>query len=352
MVAARAAVSVGAHSTSQGEIALREAIAQRLRDEGIRTGLDRLLITNGAMQGLDICFRTLLSPGEEVLMPHPGFFIQGIVGRAGGVVRGFPSPEGDGFRPDWDSAQKQITNRTRILFINSPVNPTGYVYTRDDVERALQLAQAHDMWIISDESYSRFVYRGLKHGSVASLPGAEHRTILIRSFSKDYAMSAWRLGYVSMPFPLVNRLVRALEWSCLSVNRVAQAAGLAALTGPDDWIRRFVADAERHATVFPDALNAMEGMRCQRPGGGLNILVGFDGPIDDIVERLVLEGGVPVHPGEAFGAPGYFRIQFGATDAALELARERIASVLDDRAHLAARGGRGVPQYRGAPRMG
>lgn len=338
--AAHSRTAYHGYAPSLGEPQLREAIVEGLSNEGIPAPADRVLVTNGAMQALDICFRTLLaSRGAvlNVLMPYPGFFIQGLVERAGGELLGLPSPEGDGFRPDWEAARRLITPRTRVLFVNSPVNPTGYVFDADDLAEAASLAAEHDLWIVSDESYSHFVYGGRSHRSICAFPGAGERTILVRSFSKDYAMPGWRLGYMVMPPALAGALARAFEWSCLCVNRLAQAVGLAALSGPQDWIRRFVADAERRATLVSEGLNAIPGIRCRPPAGGLNILVGFAGETSELVERLVLDGGVPAHPGEAFGAPGYFRLQFGATDEALASAIERISSIVRRRS-AAARG--------------
>lgn len=327
--AAAAAAGREGYAPSAGEPELREAIAATLSPEGIATDPDSVLVTNGAMQALEISFRVLLEAGESVLIAQPGFFIGGQVRQAGGRLIGFPSPERDAFRPDWEAAEHAVDRGTRVLFLNTPVNPTGYVFRAEDIEAALELAERHDLTIVSDESYSRFVYGGLSHLSVASYPEARERTILIRSFSKDYAMAGWRLGYAVLPPRLVDAVIRSFEWSCLCVSRIVQATGLAALTGPGSWMEGFVRDGERRAGLVADGLNRIPGIRCTQPEGGLNALVGFDGDASALVSQLVFERNVPVHPGEAFGAPGYLRFQFGADEATLRAAIDRVEQTVE-----------------------
>ncbi len=322
----------GGYAASNGEPELRAAIADTLRAEGVDARPEAVLVTNGAMQALDLSFRTLIEPGSAVLIPLPGFFIGGLVEREGGRLRGFPSPEEEGFRPDWDAVSDAVAHGARVLFLNTPVNPTGYVFGDEDLERALELAERHDLWVISDESYSHFVYDGFRHRTIAALPGALERTILIRSFSKDFAMPGWRLGYMLLPPALVEPITRTFEWSCLCVNRTVQAAGHAALTGPRDWIDEFVRDAARIGGSAANELDAIDGLRCVVPGGGLNLLVRCDTDADALATRLVVEHGVPVHPGGPFGAGEHFRMQFGAPDEAVREAIARVRAALQDTA--------------------
>jgi aspartate/methionine/tyrosine aminotransferase len=286
---------------------------------------ERVVVTNGAMHALDLCFRTLLKQGDGVIMAQPGYFIDGLVDRAGGVLQPFPSPESEGFRPDWDAAQRAITPRSRILFLNSPVNPTGYIYTDADLESAWQLARSHDLWIVSDESYSHFVYGGRKHRSILELDPTVERTILVRSFSKDYAMPGFRLGYVALPAALVDATAATLEWSCLCVNQTAQAVGHAALTGPQEWIETFVQDGEHLAGTVAAAIASVEGLRCLEPQGGLNVLASYGGDVDQLVAHAVSQLGFGIQPGTIFGAPGYFRFQFGGRERAVRVGLERLA---------------------------
>jgi aspartate/methionine/tyrosine aminotransferase len=329
VAAAAKAAAANLHAPSSGELELRVAIAERLVAEGIDAEPERVVVSNGAMQALEICFRVLLRGGGAVVVPEPRFFIGPLVHQAGGVLQGFDSPEEDGYRPDWAAGAAAVDSDARALFVNSPVNPTGYVFTDDDNEAALALAQAHDLWLISDESYAHFVYGGRRHLSPARLDGARDRVVLIRSFSKDYAMSGWRLGYALLPPALVDPFARALEWSCLSVNRVAQMAVAAALTGPDDWVRAFVADAQRRATWVWEALDASAGLSCSRPDGGMNVLLRPSISTDRLVEHLLQRERVAVQPGGPFGAPDHFRFQFGGDEATVRAAVRRIVSAAE-----------------------
>jgi aminotransferase len=325
--AARGAASYSGWAASRGEPALRGAIATRLTEDAAIYAPDQIVVTNGAMQALDVCFRTLLTIGEEVLCPEPRFFIDGLIARAGGVLIGVPSPEVADFRPDWEDARRRVSSSTRILFLNSPTNPTGYVFDDLDIDAAAQLAHDYDLWIVSDESYSHFVYGDRRHRSVATHALAFERTVVVRSFSKDYAIPGWRVGYLAAPGPLVEALAETLEWSCLAVSNISQRVALAALLGSHQWIDEAVRQAELQAASFARGINAIPGLRCREPHGGLNVLVRPSEDANEFVRALILEVGVPAHPGEAFGAPGFFRLQFGGTDDARRAAIERVATV-------------------------
>jgi len=317
-----------AYTMASGEPALRQAIVDALTEEGHTAQADRVVVTNGAMQALDVCFRTLLRPGDGVLFPQPGYFIDGLVHRAGGVLQGFRSDPADRFRPDWEHAAERVTERTKILFLNSPVNPTGYVYSAEDLSQASRLAELYDLWILSDESYSKFLYGDATHISPHSLGEVRGRTILVRSFSKDYAMSGWRLGYIVCPVGVFQDIADTMEWSCLCVNRAAQAAGVAALTGPQGWVREFVQESDRLGQLASQLINVVPRLHCFAPRGGLNLFVRYDGDVDSLVSRAVFELGVPIQPGSAFGLDGHFRFQFGGTEEAIRRGAERLAQAV------------------------
>ena len=317
------------YGDSRGSSALRVAIAARLAAEGLPVDPDRVLVTNGATHALDVCFRTLLGDGAGVVMPRPGYFIDGLVRRAGGVIQPFASVEENNWKPDWDDAERVVTSSSRLLFLNTPVNPTGYVYTDADLERAWQLATDHDLWIVSDESYSHFIYGEERHRSPLVLDPDGERTILVRSFSKDYAMPGWRLGYLTAAAGVAEQLAATLEWSCLCVNQTAQAIGIAAAGGPREWIDRFVGDGDRLGARAASAIAEIPGLRCVAPQGGLNILVGYSGDVERLVQHSVSDLGFAILPGAAFGAPGYFRFQFGGSADSVEIGLERLATAVE-----------------------
>jgi aspartate/methionine/tyrosine aminotransferase len=281
------------------------------------------------MQALDVCFRALLGPGDGVLFPAPGYFIGGLVTRAGGTVQPFRSLPGSGFQPDWEHAAASVQQNTKMIFLNSPVNPTGYIYSVDDLTAAMRIAERHNLWVISDESYSKFIYREGRHLSPLSIDQTGSRTIVVRSFSKDFAMSGWRLGYIAAPLHLVERIADALEWMILCVDRAAQAVGLAALTGSQDWIATFVSRSERLGELAWKLLNDCPALSCPAPQGGLNLFVRFDADANELVRDVVYRQAVPIHPGSAFGLDGYFRFQFGATEEVISEATRRVIDTAD-----------------------
>lgn len=319
-----ASASERGYAPSRGEPRLREAIAASLAPRGIPVSPGQVLVTDGAMHALDLVFRSVLAPGDEVLMPAPGFFIGGLVRRAGGRLVHFPSPAADDFRPSWAAARALLTPRTRILYVNTPVNPTGYVYDESDVRAAAELAGEAGLLLVSDESLSHFIYGGRRHLSPAAGAAGEPRGVLVGSFSKDYAMPGMRVGYVVLPANLVRQVSAMLEWSVLSVSRPAQAAALAALTGPHDWVETMVTGAAARGRRVASELNAITRLSCIPPSGGLNLFPGFAGDAERLTYDLVVRFGVPVCPGSAFGAPGYFRVQFGGSEQDLALAVQRI----------------------------
>jgi len=328
--AAAAAVFRPGFAPTRGEPALREAIARSLAGRGVRAETGQVLVTDGAMHALDLLFRSLLEPGDEVLMPAPGYFIGGLVRRAGGRLVRFPSPAADGFRPDWSAARERLSARTRILYVNTPVNPTGYVYDEEDLRAAADLADQAGLVLVSDESLANFVYGGRPHLSPArAVPGAPGR-VLVGSFSKDYAMSGLRVGYAVIPGPLLGQVSAMLEWSVLAVSRPAQAAALAALTGPRDWVGRMAADGATLGAALAAEIAAIPGLTCVPPRGGLNLFPAFAGDAERLTYDLIVRFGVPVCPGSAFGGRGHFRLQFGQSGDDLRRAVRSIAAAAND----------------------
>jgi aminotransferase len=325
-----ASIAMNGYAPSLGDPVLREAVADSLAARGVVAGADQVLITDGAMHALDLVFRAVLQPGDEVLMPAPGFFVGGLVQRASGRLVYFPSSAERGFKPDWDAAASRVTPRTKIIYVNTPVNPTGYVYDDSDLIAACALAERAGLLLVSDESLSHFVYGGRLHKSpLAAWPG-EQRAVLVGSFSKDYALPGMRVGYAVLPEIVFRSVASILEWSVLSVSRPAQAAALAALTGPRDWISRMVADAASRGMRVAEELAAMPGLTCLAPSGGLNLFPAFAGDAERLTYDLVLRSGVPVCPGSAFGMIGNFRLQFGGDEHDLGIALQRIRHTLSE----------------------
>jgi aminotransferase len=362
IAAAERAIAENQEAPSQGLPRLRRAVARRL---GMEIGREinpdtEVLVTSGAMQGLSIVFRALLEPGDEVVIPSPCYFFHGCIELAGGVAVHVPMAEETGFAWDMEAIAAAITPRTRAIVVNTPVNPTGYVLTRAEIAALADLALAHDLLIIADESYDRMVYDGYQHESVAAIPEAaacplclatlacrpgqagqaggqaRERTILIRSCTKSYAMPAWRVGYIVAPADLTAQFTKAMEWELLHVNHVAQAAAAAAIDGPQDWLEDVAEEFQRARDWLLSGLAKVDGFSCVRPRGGpflfLNIARLFAS--SEAASDALLAVGVPTVPGRYCQSDAHVRLAFGATSDVLDRVIARLAEVARRCYHL------------------
>ena len=241
---------------------LRELIAAKLRD---RNGIpiddvEDVLVTNGGIHGLYIICLSLLEPGDEVLIPDPEWPpAAGNILAARGVPVGYRLHEANGWRSDLDEVEAKITPKTRILYLNSPNNPTGGVLTRADLERLAAIARKHDLWVISDEAYEDVVFDG-EHVSIASMPGMYERTIPLYTFSKSYAMTGLRLGYVAIKDAAIrDRAKKILFYTASNVASVVQYGGIGALEGPQDCIETFRTELRARRDLFYRGVNEAAG---------------------------------------------------------------------------------------------
>jgi len=333
------------YGPAQGFPDLREAIADYVsRTRSIRVGPDHVAVVPGGKPILFFPMLALLEPGDEVLYPNPGFPIyESMIRFLGAVPVPLPLMEERGFALDLDLLRDRLSERTRLLILNSPHNPTGGVLSRADVEAIADMVRDRDLMVLSDEIYSR-IYYDEPPFSIASLPGMLEKTIILDGFSKTYAMTGWRIGYGVMPTWLVAAVNRLMVNSNSCTASFTQRAALAALTGPQDDADRMVAEFRRRRDAFCDALNALPGLRCARPQGAFyafpNIRdTGFSS--GELADRLLEEAGVACLSGTAFGAfgEGYLRFSYANSYENLMEAVERIAAFLERaRLSLAAKG--------------
>jgi len=318
------------YTSNAGLVELRSAICDDLeRRHGIRYGPEEeCLVTAGVSQGLDLALRAMLEPGDEVLVPEPCYVAyKPCVSFAGGLPVAVPTEGSDGFRIDIDRVASLITNKTKALVIGSPANPTGAVQSRENLNSIVTLAVQHDLYIISDEIYERLSYLG-PHTCVAALPGARERTILLNGFSKAYAMTGWRVGYVCAP-PMISDLMQRMhQYTLLCAPHVAQAAALEAIIGCEDDVNEMVADYDRRRRMFVDGLRAI-GLECTEPGGGFYAfpsvaVTGLDSA--NFAEQLLVSERVAVVPGTVFGdsGEGYIRCCYATGSTLLEEAVDRM----------------------------
>jgi aspartate/methionine/tyrosine aminotransferase len=323
------------YTSPAGVAALREALA---RDLGERRGLSiepkEVVVGPGAKPFLLFPALALVEPGDEVLYPDPGFpSYEAIIGIVGGKPVPFPLREEGTFTPDVDALERLATERTRLIILNSPGNPTGGVMPREDLERVAAVAKACDCYVLSDEIYSRMIFGGAPHLSIAALPGMKERTIILDGFSKTYGMTGWRLGYAAMPVALAERVELLLTHVVGSTAAFTQYAGIEAVTGPQDDVEAARVEFERRRDAIVAGLCGIPGVRCQKPDGAMYVfpnVKAFGRSSDELAEYLLVEAGVAVLPGNVFGqmGEGYLRLCYANSLERIERAIEQMGYAL------------------------
>jgi aspartate/methionine/tyrosine aminotransferase len=316
---------------SAGTPELRRAIADKLaRENAVAVDSEReVLITHGAMHAVHLVLQSVLEAGDEVLMFSPTYFFGGLVELVRGRPVYAPLREEGGFAFDVAALERAVTPRTRVLLLNCPCNPTGHVAGAEELGAIVRFAEKHDVLIVSDESYEKFVYDGRRNVSIGSIDEVRDRTVTIQSFTKSYGMAGWRIGYLAGPREIVSAAQKVLEWTGLMCNHPAQAAATAALTGPKEWFERIVARFQRNRDAIADAIDRMDRVSAVRPASTPFILVNVaqlgESPAA-LSARLLIDHGIPSVPGDAFEAPHHLRIPFGGTSEAIDEASRRLAA--------------------------
>ena len=314
---------------------LRAAVATEIsRTRGVEVGPQNVVIMPGGKPGIFFPMLALIEPGDEVIYPDPGFPTYESVTRfLGAVPRPVPLLEENDFSFDMVAFEQSLSDRTRLIILNSPSNPTGSIIPRQDLERIAEAARAHDAWVLSDEIYSRLVYDG-EHESIISLPGMLERTVLLDGFSKTYAMTGWRLGYGVMPAEVAEAMGPLLTHSVGCTATFTQYAGLAALTGPQDAVDRMIAQFRLRRDAIVEGLNAISGITCQKPQGAFYAfpnVKSFGKTSAEMAAYLLDQAGVAVLPGTAFGryGEGYLRLSYANSLENIERALVRIGDALE-----------------------
>ena len=314
--------------------ALREAVAAFLERTGrMRVAPDRVVVTPGAKPIMFFTILALAGPGDEVLYPDPGFpMYESITSFAGATAVPVPLRESNGFRVDVAELERLITPRSRLLIINSPHNPCGSALTREDCAAIAELAQRHDLLVLTDEVYWAIRYGGT-HVSVLDFDGMAERTILLDGWSKTYAMTGWRLGFGVFPAPLVEPVTRLAINSVSCTSAFSQYAAIAALEGPQDAVMEMVAEFGRRRDVIVAGLNEIPGVSCVEPQGAFYAFPNITGTglsAATLQARLLNEAGVAALSGTAFGSwgEGFLRLSYANSVANIELALDAIKSVV------------------------
>ncbi|MEX0782812.1 MAG: aminotransferase class I/II-fold pyridoxal phosphate-dependent enzyme [Dehalococcoidia bacterium] len=287
-----------------------------------------IIITSGSSEALDIAFRAILDPGDEVLCPDPSYVAYAPTTiMAGGCFRPVPTYAENDFRLLPGDLEEAITPRTKALILGYPSNPTGAVMGREDLLAVGEVARAHDLPVISDEIYDRLTYDG-SHTCVAALPGMRERTLLLGGFSKAYAMTGWRLGWVCAPEPLAEAVMKVHQYVMMSAPTAAQYAGIAAIEHGEPFVEEMVAEYDRRRRLIVDGFRAI-GLDTFEPRGAFYAFPSIQATgLDSTTfsERLLEEERVAVVPGNAFGpgGEGHVRACYASSYEQIERALERI----------------------------
>jgi len=320
------------HYTSNfGTLELRRALASHLeRRYGVAYDpVTELLITVGASEAVDLALRATCDPGDEVILHEPSYvsYVPAVV-FAGGIVRHVPTRFEDDFALDPAAVEAAVTDRTKALFLGYPCNPTGAVLPEAVQDELAAIAVRHDLLVYSDEIYDRLAYGTYRHRAMSALPGMRERTVLMGGFSKAYAMTGWRVGYLAAPAPILEGIVKVHQYGIMSAPTIAQDAALVALVEGEADVERMVAEYDRRRRLLVDGLNGL-GLDTFEPRGAFYAFPRISSTglsADAFTERLLAEERVAVVPGDAFGPSGadHVRMCYATSYEQLEEALRRI----------------------------
>ena len=326
------------YTSNYGTIELRRALSRNL-DRLYGVGYDpdgEILVTVGASEALAIALAAIVDPGDEVILHEPSYvaYIPGIT-FAGGVPVLVATSQDDGWALDPAKLEAAISPHTKALFLGYPCNPTGAVLGPDTLRAIADIAQRHDLIVISDEIYDRLVYGDHQHVAFSALPGMKDRTILLGGFSKAYAMTGWRVGYACAPRDLMDGIVKIHQYQIMSAPTTAQDAALVALTVAEQDVQRMVGEYDRRRRMFVEGLNRI-GLPTVEPKGAFYAFPRISGTgltSEQFSEQLLFEHRVAVVPGSAFGpsGEGFVRASLATSYEQLEEALVRIDQFVSSR---------------------
>lgn len=324
-----------AYTANAGLLELRQEIAHYLsrRFQVDYDPNDQIIVTVGASQSIDLAFRAILNPGDEVLIIEPCFVsYASLVTLAGGVPVRIATYAEDEFKVTPKQLEEAITTRTKAIMICTPNNPTGTSLSRDELTAIAAVAKKHDLLVVSDEIYAELTYDG-EFTSLASIPGMQERTILINGFSKGFAMTGWRLGYTAAPKELTSLMVKIYQYTTMSAPTMLQKGAIEALKNSADQVEKMRQSYWRRRNFIVESLNSI-GLNCHTPGGAFYVFPSIKETglsSEEFAEKLLHEERVAVVPGNAFGdsGEGYIRCSYATSIEQLEKAMERIKRFLN-----------------------
>ncbi|HUN63679.1 MAG TPA: pyridoxal phosphate-dependent aminotransferase [Candidatus Sulfotelmatobacter sp.] len=324
------------YTPTGGIMPLREAIsAWHKRELGSDYHAKECVVNVGGKHSIFNTISVLIQHGDEVVLPAPYWVsYPDIIKYAGGTPVIVPTRQEDGFSAKAAAIEKAITPKTKMVIINSPSNPTGGVIDGEEFERILAVCQKHNLWLMSDECYSHFVYEPHKPFSIASAKDATNRLIIIGSMSKTFAMTGWRIGYTLAPEPLIQAIIKVQSQSTSNPTSIAQYAALEAMRGSMESVPPMLAEYAKRRKRIVEGLRTIPGIECEWPGGAFyafpNVSAHLQGahPLakscTDLAKDLLEKAHVALIPGEAFGAPGFLRLSYATSIERIEEGLRRL----------------------------
>lgn len=324
------------YTSNAGLAELQMEISRYLkRRMGLSYERDEIFITVGGSEAIDVACRVMLDPGDEVIIPEPCYVSYvPCVTLTGGVPVRITLSSDDQFKLTGEKLEAAITDRTKLVVLPFPNNPTGAIMTKEELEVIAEIVKKHDLFVLSDEIYAELTYDG-KHVSIASLPGMRERTVVINGFSKAYAMTGWRLGYAAAPKNILAQMIKVHQFAIMCAPTTSQYAAIEALRNGDDDVERMRESYDERRRFLVQKLNGM-GLTCFEPRGAFYVFpdirhLGMTS--EEFAEKLLEQERVAVVPGNAFGAcgEGFLRISYAYSIEKLKNALEKIKKFVDTR---------------------
>ena len=321
------------YTANLGTKELRKEISKYLKRRfSLNFTPQQTIVTVGGSEAIDLAIRAVINPGDEVLIPEPSFVCyQPITVMAGGVPVPIVTREKDQFRLKADHLKAAITERTKLLVLPYPNNPTGAIMEKDDLRAVAKVIKDKDILVLSDEIYAELTY-GRKHVSIASIDGMAERTVVVNGFSKAYSMTGWRLGFAAGPQPIIDAMARIHQYAIMSAPTTSQYAAVEALKNGDDDIAAMRDEYDRRRIMILDGVHSL-GLDCFEPFGAFYIfpyIGGFGLSSDEFCKRLLYEHRLAVVPGDAFGqsGEGFIRISYAYSPDDITQALSRLGDFI------------------------
>ncbi|HTN69714.1 MAG TPA: pyridoxal phosphate-dependent aminotransferase [Methylomirabilota bacterium] len=323
---------------------LREAITQKYqREHGLTYRKEDVLVSCGAKHSLYNVLQAVVDPGDEVVIPAPYWVsYSDMAALAGGVAKIISASEATGFRIRAEQLEAALTPRTRVFILNSPCNPTGATYNRDELLALARVLENHDCLILADDIYEKIVYGNFQvHNIVTLNPRLRERAIIINGVSKTYAMTGWRIGYALGPSDVISAAAKIQSQSTSNATTIAQAAALEAICGPQDEVAIMVREFEKRRDVIVERLNSTAGIRCLKPQGAFYVFPNVSGLFGkmskgkklsspcDVADYLLEEAKAAVVPGEDFGSQEHIRFSYATSLEDIEKGCKRIQEAVE-----------------------